>query len=152
MLTLPASASLIVLDSNVAVWSVVPEMAKIDPSPRLTSWELNDVGLVVPSHWLVECVSSIRLAVYSRVISLDQGRQALADLFLLRVRPSPTDKGLCEAAFEWAERLGQARAYDGFYLALAEAMDAEFWTADERLVSRVQQLGVTWAHWIGEPI
>jgi predicted nucleic acid-binding protein len=51
------------------------------------------------------------------------------------------------AAYEWAERLGQSKAYeayDGFYLALAQRLDVELWTADTRLESRARQIGITW--------
>jgi predicted nucleic acid-binding protein len=54
------------------------------------------------------------------------------------------------SAFRWASRLGQHAAYDGFYLALSEHLDAEFWSLDQRTVNRTQQMGVSWAHWIGE--
>jgi predicted nucleic acid-binding protein len=37
--------------------------------------------------------------------------------------------------------LGQSKAYDGAYLAVAETLRAEFWTADRALVQRV---GVDW--------
>src|SRR5438477_244782 len=66
------------------------------------------------------------------------------------VETIPMDAPLCQAAFEWAGRLNQVRAYDGFYLALAEQLKAEFWTADKRLANAVQQIGANWVHWIGE--
>jgi len=56
----------------------------------------------------------------------------------------------CQAVLEWAGRLNQSRAYDAFYMALAEELGAEFWTADQRLARAAQQAGVTWTHWIGE--
>jgi predicted nucleic acid-binding protein len=72
-----------------------------------------------------------------------QGFEDLPDNF------SPST-GRNRTALDWAERAGQAKAYDAQYLALAEEMRAEFWTADERLVRDVQQAGADWAHWIGE--
>jgi predicted nucleic acid-binding protein len=100
--------------------------------------------------WLAECISAIRLAVYTRSITAEEGEAAIEDLFVLQVEALPVDAALCRSAFAWAARLGQARAYVGFYLALAEQMRAEFWTADERLVNRARQAGVTWVHWVGE--
>ncbi len=35
-------------------------------------------------------------------------------------------------AMELAQELGQGAAYDSHYLALAEILDCEMWTADER--------------------
>jgi predicted nucleic acid-binding protein len=72
------------------------------------------------------------------------------------VQVIPSDLGLCESAFKWAERLGHSKAYDSFYLALAEWLSAErqvlveLWTADERLVNRARQVGAPWVRWVGE--
>jgi predicted nucleic acid-binding protein len=57
---------------------------------------------------------------------------------------------LCQAALAWAARLGQAKAYDGFYLAVAQQKEAELWTADENLRSRLRQLGFARVRWIEE--
>jgi len=62
----------------------------------------------------------------------------------------PADKELLLAALRWAERLGQSKAYDAQYVALAEQMGAELWSADQRLVNALQAQEVSWAHWIGE--
>jgi predicted nucleic acid-binding protein len=59
---------------------------------------------------------------------------------------------LCRSAFEWALRLGQSRAYDAFYLAVAEAQQVELWTADRRLANGAHQIGALWVHWIGEAL
>jgi predicted nucleic acid-binding protein len=52
---------------------------------------------------------------------------------------------------DWASRLEQSKAYDGFYLAAAGQVGAELWTADQRLRNRARQLGVSWVHLIDEP-
>jgi predicted nucleic acid-binding protein len=41
-------------------------------------------------------------------------------------------------ALKLAQRLSLPAAYDAHYLALAEQLDTEFWTADRRLVEAVQ--------------
>jgi len=79
-----------------------------------------------------------------------QGRAALEDIFALQVQILPITEAIGRSAFDWAERLNQARAYDALYLALAESLPAELWTADRRLVDRARQIGVTWVRWIGE--
>ncbi len=49
-------------------------------------------------------------------------------------------------AFDWTVRLNQAAAYDSFYLALAEALRCELWTADQHLYDAV---GQPWVRWVG---
>jgi predicted nucleic acid-binding protein len=100
--------------------------------------------------WLAEGVSAIRRAVFAGRVSEPTGNQALEDLLALPVDTRPITAAHCRAAMAWAKRLGQARAYDAFYLALAEELTAEFWTADRRLASGAAQAGAPWAHWIGE--
>lgn len=61
------------------------------------------------------------------------------------------DLPLARQALAWAERLGQIRAYDAFYLALTEGEDATLWTGDGRLADRARQLGVEWVQFLAEP-
>ncbi|MBI3973153.1 MAG: type II toxin-antitoxin system VapC family toxin [Chloroflexi bacterium] len=122
----------------------------VDVSRRFKGWIQAGIQLTAPMLWPAEIVSSVRFSVYRRSISIERGRIALEDLLALPVDVTPTSAPLCRAAFEWAGRLGQARAYDAFYLALAQELGAPFWTADRRLVNGARQAGVSWVHWIGE--
>jgi predicted nucleic acid-binding protein len=49
------------------------------------------------------------------------------------------DGSLHRRALQLAEVLSLPAAYDAYYLALAERLGAEFWTADRRLVRAVQE-------------
>lgn len=145
-------SSTLVIDANIAVWSVLPILASagVDTLTRLEGWRQEGLRLVAPSLWLPECTSAVRSSVYSKLISTDEARRAMSDLFALRIEIMPIDEQSCLAAFDWAARLRQARAYDGFYLALADQLGAEFWTADRRLVNGAKQSGISWVRWIGE--
>ncbi|MCW5849154.1 MAG: type II toxin-antitoxin system VapC family toxin [Anaerolineae bacterium] len=144
------SSSVVVIDGNLALWTVIPQLASYNPAPQFALWYKANTRLVAPAFWLAECVSGIRLALYSRRITPERGQQSLNDLFALRVELAPLDESLCRSVYTWAERLNQARAYDALYLALAESLPAELWTADRRLADRARQLGVAWVRWIGE--
>lgn len=142
----------LVIDANVAIWTVLPVLANadVDALGRFSSWQHTGARLVAPALWLAECTSAIRRGVYAKAITHARGLVALSDLFALEVDIVPMDEDQCMSAFEWAGRLGQARAYDGFYMALAEQLGMEFWTADTRLANAAQQAGATWVHWVGE--
>ena len=53
-------------------------------------------------------------------------------------------------ALDLAGRFSLPAAYDAHYLALAEWLGGEFWTADEKLADAVKNLGVGWVHAITE--
>ncbi len=49
------------------------------------------------------------------------------------------DAALHQRALDLAEQFGLPAAYDAHYLALAERLSAEFWTADRRLAQAVRE-------------
>ncbi len=53
-------------------------------------------------------------------------------------------------AYQWTLRLRRASAYDSFYLTIAEALEAQFWTADEKLFRSLETEKLSCLHWIGE--
>jgi predicted nucleic acid-binding protein len=139
-----------VIDANIGVWSVLPVLAQLDVSGHLRQWQADAVNLVAPALWVAETVSAIRRAIHTRVITRDEGLEAIEHLFALGIESRPMEPDLCRSALLWAGRLQQVRAYDAFYMALAEELGVEFWTADQRLANAAAQLGVAWTHWIGE--
>ncbi|MFH1927834.1 MAG: type II toxin-antitoxin system VapC family toxin, partial [Chloroflexota bacterium] len=78
-------------------------------------------------------------------ITSAEGQQALALAQRLDVQLFPPDEAQTTLAFDWTMRLKRAAAYDSFYLALAEALRSELWTADKRLSNAA---GVSWTHLI----
>lgn len=145
-------APTLVIDASVTVWALLPILSSLsfDLLDRFGEWQAAGHRLVAPPLWLAECTSAIRFAVHKHAALTEEGHEAVQSLFSLGVEILPADVASCQAALRWAEKLGQARAYDGFYLAAAEQEGAEFWTADRRLANAAQQNGATWAHWIGE--
>ncbi len=55
------------------------------------------------------------------------------------------DANLHRRALDLAHRLSLPATYDAHYLALAERLGAEFWTADQRLVQAVSP-ALPWVH------
>ena len=64
-----------------------------------------------------------------------------------------SDPGMSEADLAGLRRpaLVLANAEDPMHpLALAERLETEFWTMDERLANRCKDLKLAWVHWVGE--
>ncbi len=54
-----------------------------------------------------------------------------------------------QRAMELARQFNRPAAYDAHYLALAERLGVEFWTADRRLANAVRQ-SLPWVHLVGD--
>lgn len=130
-----------VIDANIAVYAVLP-CAFHDPVLQLLKkLVLEEVALYVPHLWLAEVATAIRKVAVRSQLSQESALLALDAAFSLPVEIVSEDAGLCFQAYRWAERLGQVAVYDALYVALAERLEATFYTADRALVNRCAQLG-----------
>jgi predicted nucleic acid-binding protein len=112
-----------------------------------SEWEEQDIDVVSPSLWAYEVTSVIRNKVHRGKITSDEGEKAFAIIHKLGVRLiAPSD--LHERAWEMAKKLNRPAAYDAHYLALAQTLDCEFWTADERLYNAIRDQ-LPWVRWLG---
>lgn len=134
----------IALDASFALALVVDGPSSAACSDRMTGWAREDRALVAPDLWIAEAVSALRKLAFHGALSSERTVQAVDDLFALGVEIVPLDTDLCRRALAWSSELGQARAYDALYLAVAEAHGAELWTLDRRLADRARQIDVDW--------
>jgi len=140
----------VVIDANVAVALAINLPYSELAERRITSWREQEIEIVVPGLWRYEVVSALRKAIVAGWLSPSDGIAALEDLFRLGVREVEASLETHRLALSWAARLKQTVAYDAQYLALAEQIGAEFWTADRALVNNARQTGAAWVRWIGE--
>src|SRR3989304_2536767 len=137
-----------VVDANIAVKTV------LSLTDRLKSfWEKADREQITPCAprlWVSETASAIRFWVSRKELTPDEAEEALRTIHRLRVEIINEDEEISMRALELAGKLGQSRAYDSIYLALAEKLVVDFWTMDERLVNRCRKdLKLGWVHSIG---
>lgn len=110
----------------------------------LLSEEDSEVALALLDHWISS--GTQRIAPYSvpfevanaphrRIVNgeltVDAGAELVENLLESHIQLRQTD-GLHRRALEIATALGHGASYDSHYVALAEVLDCEFWTADER--------------------
>lgn len=124
----------------------LPYSEKVDH--WMQAWEAEQAGMAVPTLWEYECLTGLRRAVTLKLIPSEEAGQMMDDLLSLEFQRVAPTLELHRAALLWAERIGQSKVYDAQYLALAENLSAEFWTADQRLFHSLQGLGVNWVHLI----
>jgi predicted nucleic acid-binding protein len=143
-------AQRIVLDANLGVALIIPLPYSDAAAGKWLSWETNRFNLYAPVLWEYEVVSALRKAVVAGLIQANQIESALKRLLILGVEEVSPDVELHRSALLWSERIGQPVTYDGQYLALAELLKADMWTADKRLVDALKDHQLPWLHWIGE--
>jgi predicted nucleic acid-binding protein len=139
----------VVIDANIAVAVVLPLPYSPQASHQVQRWQKHGTQLVAPTLWGYEVLTSVRKAAVGKMISLEEAREALDEIFALGVQQVPTAAGFHQNIFEWAVRLNHTQAYDAAYLALAEQLGADFWTADKRLANTAKQLKLTWVYHVG---
>jgi len=143
-------AQRIVVDANLCVALIVPLVYSEATAKKWHAWEADRASLYAPLLWEYEVVSALRKAVFARWLNSSEAENALQRLFNLGVEVIPPDSELHHSALHWSDRTGQPVAYDGQYIALAEALQAELWTADKRLSKALSSQNLPWLHWIGE--
>lgn len=81
------------------------------------------------------------------MFSPSEGTQLLENALSLDIQLYG-DFALHQRAIELARQFNLPAAYDAHYLALAERLDAEFWTCDRRLVQAVRST-YDWVNLVG---
>jgi predicted nucleic acid-binding protein len=136
----------VVIDANLALALVLPLPYVLRATELYDQWILSRVPLYVPLLWEYEVTSSVRKAVALSAIASVDGDDALERVLRLSVKRITPDRAMNASALVWAERLGQIAAFDAQYVALAERLGAELWTADRRLANKAGNIGASFVH------
>jgi predicted nucleic acid-binding protein len=101
-------------------------------------WARASVELVAPTLLFYEVASSLRKKIVREGFTPDEAESSLHYLLDQPVRlvSSPS---LHYRALTLSTQFGRPNTYDSHYLALAEELDCEFWTADGRLYNAVHR-------------
>lgn len=129
----------VVLDASVALKAVLPDALRVPCRALLRGFSEEEAELVAPALWACETTSGLAKAVHYGVVTPEEGLKALDWVHALGVRLLPAEPAQDRRAFDWTLRLRRVAAYDSYYLALAETVGCELWTADERLSRAVDR-------------
>lgn len=141
-------ASWVCLDSGIALKLVLKEA---DSQQAQTLWQTvvrTNQQPVAPQLFLFEITSVLRKHVYRGTITPEYGLLALERLTRLDIS-FPNPKDFHKKAWRLATKFNRPAAYDAHYLALAEGLGCEFWTADERLFNAVHEK-LPRVRWLGD--
>jgi predicted nucleic acid-binding protein len=140
----------IVLDANIVAALIIPLPYSDQATRRMKHWQDAETELFAPTLLEYEMVTVLRKAVVAKMIPADKATAAIDSLLDLNITAVPPTRPHHDLALRWSERLNQKVAYDAQYLALAEQLGIDLWTADQRLVNGAYRVGATWVRWIGE--
>jgi predicted nucleic acid-binding protein len=138
----------VIIDASIAIKAILPN--PLQGHCRALVQTFAEVQPVAPALWIYETTSAISKAVHFKQLTPKEGGQALKQVDALGVRLFVPEIEQNRSAFDWTLRLKRASAYDSFYLALAQALECDFWTADKRLFNALKDARLDWLHWIEE--
>lgn len=141
----------VVVDSNLVAALLLPLPYRPQAKAMHDLWTKAGEILAAPLLMEYEVCTTVHKLTRAGWIPPGRAPEVLFEMRELDIRTVPPTIELHRAALQWAQRLERSRTYDAQYMALAEELRAEFWTCDQPLFNRAQQLGVTWVHCILAP-
>jgi len=142
------TTSWVCVDASLVVKLVVEEVDSREARALWQNWQNEGRHIAAPPLLRYEVTSVLRKHVVRGFRTAAESQQALA-LALAFDIDYLEPVNLHQWALDLAERLNRPAAYDSHYLALAEYLGCEFWTADQRLVNSIHGK-LPWAKWLGE--
>lgn len=136
-----------VIDSSVAVKWAVEETYSDEALALLTDGLAAGDRFIAPALLRSEMTNTVHQLVRRAKLAAADAPDLLALLLEFPVRLVARER-LHHEALEIAREHGLLATYDAEYLALASMLDAEFWTADERLYRSARASGRV--RWIAE--
>jgi predicted nucleic acid-binding protein len=140
----------IVVDANVVAAIALPVTYSANAVDKVAYWISVSETLMAPIVFEYEIATIVRRSVFFRHLNEAQAAIVLTRLLDPQVITINPTLELHQQAIALAARIGQSKAYDAHYLALAVRENAPFWTADRRLAAAAQDAGLGWVHWIAE--
>lgn len=136
------NSSTVCVDANLVIrFTVSPDDAAVKQLWR--SWSKQETRLIAPTLLYYEVTNGLYRYQEAGVLKPDFVHEALDTALALPVELIG-DEGLHMRAYELAAQYNLPAAYDAHYLALAERLDVDLWTADARLVNALQPFKIEW--------
>jgi predicted nucleic acid-binding protein len=140
-------SGLVVVDASLAVKWSVREVHSDKAYALAHAWAREGVYPVAPYLMPVEVANALYKRVIRKEISLQEATSLVEGLFSTGIELREPAR-VHVKAMELAVELKQDAVYDAHYLALAEVLNCELWTADERFY-RAASSGHIQVRWIG---
>ena len=139
----------VVVDASLALKWLVREVYTAEANDLGRLWNSQGTRIAAPYLMPVEVTNALHQRVARGELTLEAASQRMESLLSsgLELLQPPHLYG---RALELAGQLRQGATYDAHYMALAETLGCELWTADEKFY-RVASPVARSVRWIGEP-
>jgi predicted nucleic acid-binding protein len=141
-------SSQVCVDANLALKLILVEADSAQAHHLWNSWIDAGVEVIAPPLLAFEGTSVICHKMHRGSVPLEEAELMFKAFHFLGVKLLYPD-GLHQRAWELAKRYNRPQAYDSHYLALAEILGLDLWTADKRLYNVVEQ-DLPWVKWLGD--
>jgi predicted nucleic acid-binding protein len=138
----------VIVDASLAVKWVLRETYFDEAVELVANWRGDQLAILVPAWFACEVANVLFQRIRQHTITLADAQESLVRVMSF-VQSIEVGLDVGSRALEIATSLGQRASYDAYYLAMAEHLDCELWTADERFWNAARP-AFPRARWIGE--
>ena len=138
---------MVVIDASLLVKLLVIEQFSAQAVRLANYWTAMGIRLAVPDFIHAEVISALYKKISAGIISINLAMELMTEFYQMDITIYPASL-FHQRAMELALALGQRMPYDSHYLALAESLNCDFWTAD-RPFYRATQPHHPRVKWIG---
>ena len=140
----------VVVDASLAFKWLVREEHTDKALAVLQSWNSQDIQPTAPSLMPFEVANALHRRVLRGELTIEVAVDLIQSLLSSKLEflDTPNVHG---RALELASQLDQGAVYDAHYLALAELLDCELWTADGKFYRAARPVADN-VRWIGEVV
>jgi len=127
----------LVVDASFSIRLILPDPRRGALRARMEQWLQEGYEVYAPDLWLYEMTTALCKGAFFGLVTAEEAENSLPLVLESAIQLVAADAEQARLAFAWTRRLNRAAAYDSFYLALAELMQCNLWTADHRLHNAV---------------
>lgn len=124
-------ARAVVVDASLVFKWIVKEEDSALADDLAEQWFAEEVLVLAPSLLMFELTNALYQQIRSGDLDIDAVEMAINRVRALPVQFVESDH-LTRRTLEFTSLLGQGAIYDSVYLALAESLECDLWTADGR--------------------